>query len=382
MSRETDRATRGVSAGPEQTTEAARAPEPQTESESLDDRGIWIAREQLMRRPTEGEDWEALFADARRATGQANIADQDSNHDVHTLAAALVCVRVGEFCDEARNAVMSAIGTEAGARWLAVGRNLGSYVIAADLLGLRSGGPHGADGDAVERWIAGWLTKELPDNNTRVPRRIQPFHSGANASAQEGFVYTALAAYLGDPEALHRAWDAFRTFVCEPDAPDFERMDLTRPVRDGWAHDDRAPCALNPARTEKVVPPGEPGAGRKVRIDGALTADMRRGGRFQWEPVYTAYPWVGLEGLVPAAVVLARAGYPAFDVADQAVLRAVEYLWYLREETGDERWFDGVRARDIVHLVNVAYGRSFPIARTVAGGRTVGYTGWTHSARR
>jgi hypothetical protein len=140
--------------------------EPPPESAALGARGIWVERSVLMQRPTRGEDWNELLADARRPAGRANIADQDSNHDLYTLADALVCVRLGEHCDEARAGVLAAVGTEAGARWLAVGRNLGSYVIAADLLDLREGGVHGADGTSVERWMKGWLTKELADNNT------------------------------------------------------------------------------------------------------------------------------------------------------------------------------------------------------------------------
>jgi hypothetical protein len=101
---------------------------------------------------------------------------------------------------------------------------------------------------------------------------------------------------------------------------------------------------------------------------------------FQWNPVYTSYPWVGLEGMIPAAVVLDRAGYPAFDVADRAVLRTHEFLWELRTSTGDTRWFDGTRSREIVHLVNAAYHTSFPVNDVTGGGRTVGYTAWTHPA--
>jgi hypothetical protein len=343
--------------------------------------GIWIGRDELRRRPTEGEEWERLLADARRPFGRASIADQDSNHDVWTLAAALVCVRIGEHCDKARQGVLDAIDSEAGARWMAVGRNLGSYVIAADLLDLREGGAPGEDAERVQRWMESWMEKHLRDNNTEMMRPIAPFHSGANGAAQEGFVHVAVAAYLRDGRALQRAWDAYRTFVCDPTAPDLERIDLRRPAEDGWTHDPRRPCAINPAGTVKVVATLD-GTERVERIDGALVADMRRGGLFQSAPGYTQYPWVGLEGLVPAALILERAGYPAFAVADRAVLRALEYLWYLRTETGDERWFDGERASEIVHLVNVRYGVSFPVVGPTRGGRTVGYTGWTHPASR
>ena len=366
------------------TSAAAIAPLAQASAESRsvttrDEDGIWIGRADLMRRLTSGRDWEELLSDARRPHGPANIADQDSRHDVFTLAAALVCVRIGEYCEKAEQGIVDAMGTESAARWLAVGRNLGAYVIAADLLDLREGGAGGTRGASVERWLQSFMTKTLPDNNTGVPRQLIPFETGANASAQEGFVYTALAAYLGDERALGRAWDAFRTFVCDPAAPDREGIDLSRPVADGWAHDALRPCAINPAGSAKVIATGAAGvSARALRLDGAIIADMRRGGVFGLRPTFTAYPWVGLEGVVPAAVILERAGYPAFEVADRALLRAHEYLWYLRTMTGDERWFDGSRAREIVHLVNVVYGVSFPITQTIGAGRTVGYTGWTH----
>jgi len=340
--------------------------------------GIWIGADSLARMPTSGAAWTQLLSDAGRDPGSANIADMHSNHDSYTLAAALVCARTGSYCAKARQGVLDAIGTEDAGRWLEVGRNLGSYVIAADLLGLRADGNSGSAGTRVEQWIRGWLTKRLPDNVSGVPRGFGPFHSGANAAAQEGFAFTAVAAYLGDDVALQRAWDAFRTFACDATAPDREGIYLDKVADDGWAHDDRAPCAINPAGTVKVVPSGRPGSGQTRRIDGAIGGDMRRGGLYQWEPGYTQYPWVGLEGLVPAAMILHRAGYPAFRVSDRAVLRTHEYLWFLRTSTGDQAWFDGIRAREVVQLVNHAYGTSFPVNRVVGAGRTVGYTDWTH----
>jgi hypothetical protein len=304
-----------------------------------------------------------------------------SNHDVYTLAAALVCVRSGQYCAKARRGVLDAIGTEDGGRWIAVGRNLASYVISADLLELRADGISASEGARVEAWIEGWLTKRLGDNITDILRGFGPFQGSANAAAQEGLAYAAVAAYLRDGWALQRAWDAFRRYACDPSAPDREHIYLDKSVADGWTHDDANPCAVNPAGTTKRVPSGVPGAGSVRRIDGALTGDMRRGGTYQWEPGYTQYPWIGLEGFVPAALILERAGYPAFEVADRVVLRTHDYLWHLRSQTGDARWFDGSRARELVHLVNVKYGASFPVNGVVGAGRTVGYTGWTHPTR-
>lgn len=343
--------------------------------------GIWVDPAKLAALPMSGNGWTAVLRDADRAPGTANVADQDSNHDVYTLAAAIVCARTqsSAYCTKATNGVVSAIGTEAGGRWLAVGRNMTAYVISADLLGLRANSDPNSAGSRVNTWIRSFLTVKLAHNND--PSRmipLVPFASGSNASAQEGAVYAAVAAYLKDGVALQRAWDAFRTYACDPTAPNRENIDLSTGVQYGWAHSNTTPCAVNPRGTAKVVPAGQPGAGTSHSIDGAIINDMRRGGTYQWQPLYTSYPWVGLEGFIPAAVILHRAGFPAFQVADQAVLRTHKYLWNLRNETGNSSWFDGTRGAEIIQLVNVAYGQSFPRTSGRGGGRTVGYTEWTH----
>jgi hypothetical protein len=342
---------------------------------------IWISPATLRHLPTTGAAWDRLLADAEADPGTADVADQDSAHDVATLAAALVCARTNspELCDKARAGVVSAIGTERGGRWLAVGRNLTAYVIAADVMGLRADGDPESAGTRVETWIRGFETERLADNNTGEPIPVIPFASGSNASAQEGAAYVAVAAYLGDRAALERAWDAFRTYLCDPSAPDRERIDLHRGVEAGWAYDDRHPCAVDPAGAAKRVPPGRPGAGQLVQLDGAIINDMARGGDLAWPPGTTQYPWVGLEGLVPAAVMLDRAGYPALTVADGAVLRAVRYLRDLELSTGSGTWFRERRCNEIIQLVNVAYGVHFRVDLPAGGGRTVGYTDWTHA---
>lgn len=135
---------------------------------------------------------------------------------------------------------------------------------------------------------------------------------------------------------------------------------------------------MNPLGTTKVVPAGQPGAGTSHRIDGAIINDIRRGDVYQWPPVFTQYPWVGLDGFVPAALILTRAGYPAFAAADEAPLRALDYLWFLREQTGDTLWFTGNVAKPIIHLINAHYVEQYLINGAVSRGRTVGYTRWTH----
>ena len=344
--------------------------------------GIWMSPEELKSRPTSGAAWDALRYDAARDPGAAAITDQHSTHDTYTMAAALVCARTGEYCDKAKNQLIAAMGSETGADWHSVARNLGAYVIAADVMGLRADGNASSLGTKVQTWIGSFLTRNDIKANAGEPvqgyRRIGPFHSGSNSAAQEGFVHAAVAAYMHDKAALDRAWDAFRTFSCEPGAPDRENIDLRTGLEWDWEHSETAPCAINPKGTTKTIPAGRPGAGMTVRIDGAIINDMRRGGMFQWEPGWTQYPWTGLQGYVPAALLLYRAGYPAFEVADRAVYRTHEYLKHIEDQTSGD-WFDGVRGAEVIQLVNWYYKSSFPMNKSAIGAsRTFGYSDWTH----
>lgn len=348
--------------------------------------GIWLGAEELATRPTSGPAWDRVLIDAARAPGTANLGDGSSQHDVFTLAAALACARTGQYCAKARAQLLEALGTETGADWQTVSRNLGAYVITADILGLRDDGDPASDGSRVSAWIASFLTRtdilaNYGEPGVQGPRAIAPFHSGSNGAAHEGFVHAAVAAYVGDTAALTRAWDAFRTYACDPTAPDREHIDLTKGVEADWEHSESAPCAVNPFGTSKLVPDGRPGAGGAHRIDGAIINDMRRGGIFQWPPIWSQYPWTGLEGFVPAAVILHRAGYPAFEAADRAVLRTIEYLKFLEDSTPPDtlHWFDGIRGAEVVQLVNWYYRTTYPMNKPAVGAaRTIGYSDWTH----
>jgi hypothetical protein len=61
------------------------------------------------------------------------------------------------------------------------------------------------------------------------------------------------------------------------------------------------------------------------------------------------------------------------------VLRTVQYLWDLKLATQSGRWFQERRSNEILQLVNVTYGTRFPVELPTGGGRTVGYTDWTHA---
>jgi hypothetical protein len=128
---------------------------------------MWISRAELARLPMSGPAWEQLKAAADGSLGRANISDQDSHHDVNTLAVALVyaCTGNASYRAKAADAMMSAIGTENGGRTLALSRNLVSYVIAADLIDLKT---YDAAKDRQFRaWLSG-VRHETLDGRTLI----------------------------------------------------------------------------------------------------------------------------------------------------------------------------------------------------------------------
>ena len=75
--------------------------------------------------------------------GHADLSDQNSEHDIHVLAAALAWARTGDerYRRKVAAGVADAIGTEQARSTLALARGLVSYVVAADLIDLRTTTP-------------------------------------------------------------------------------------------------------------------------------------------------------------------------------------------------------------------------------------------------
>ena len=73
-----------------------------------------MSRSALMSRPVSGSAWTNMRNVADGSLGTPNLCDQDSNHHLRTLAAALVYARTGDraYGTKARAGVMAAIGTQ------------------------------------------------------------------------------------------------------------------------------------------------------------------------------------------------------------------------------------------------------------------------------
>ena len=80
-----------------------------------------------------------------------------------------------------------------------------------------------------------------------------------------------------------------------------------------WQADQGRPVGINP--------PGATIDGHNV--DGVLPDDLRRAGGFTWPPPRENYVYEALQGALLQAELLSRAGYPAYDWSNRAMLRGL-----------------------------------------------------------
>ncbi|MFV1965927.1 MAG: Ig-like domain-containing protein [Pirellulaceae bacterium] len=233
-------------------------------------------------------------------------------------------------------------------RTLALGRNLVSYVIAADLVGLEP-----ARDTQFRDWLRGVLTEEIDGRTLQSTHEGRPNNWGTMAAASRA----AVAIYLGDQVELDRTAQVFKGYLGD------------RSAYAGFTFGDDLSWQADPANPVGVNPKGATKDG--YSIDGAQPEEMRRGGPFQFPPKETQYPWEGLQGSVVAAEILHRAGYDSFQWQDQAILRAVEFLNGLGwSPTSDDEW--------IPWVIDAHYGTKFAANEAITPGKNMGWTSWTH----
>lgn len=321
-------------------------------------KGIWITSEELAALPASGPAWQKLKEAANENSGNPDLSDRSQSVNTLVLAKALVYARTGE--SEYRNQVRGALhaitfGSMASQDALALARNLAAYVIAADLIELPAFDP--ALDAQFRVKLAELLNQNVGGETLRNIHERRANNWGTNAGASRA----AVAVYLGDRAELDRAAQVFKGFLGDRNAYagfsfDDDLSDLS------WQCDPLNPVPVNPAGCSK----------NGIDIGGALPDEMRRGGPFQWPPLETNYPWGSLQGAVVQAHILHRAGYPAWHWEDNALLRAVQFLYNIGwPAEGDDDWQ--------IWLINKVYGTNFATRLPGQTGKNMGWTEWTHA---
>jgi len=323
--------------------------------------GIWLSPAEVQRLPEHGAAWDELRQMADEPMGHADLANQDSDHDVRVLAAALVSARTGSdrLRRKAAAGIMDAIGSERGGRTLSLARGLVSYVVAADLIDLHDYRP---EYDAIfRRWLRAVRIERLePDAFPTLvaTHELRPNNWGAHAGASR----EAVDVYLGDSADLARAAAVFKGYLGD------------REIYYGFEYGSDLSWQANPDAPVGVNPAGATRDGQSV--DGVLPDDMRRGCSLRFPPCTTKYPWEAMQGLVTQAEILSRQGYDAWNWGDQALRRAADFLFVLRARYGSA-WDPPPGGQWMVWLLNARYGTNFPVTAPDPPGKGMGYTDWT-----
>jgi hypothetical protein len=345
---------------PSANDDAAPASDLALRSEVAPGRGLWLSTRELASLPTVGPAWERVVEVADERLREDTDLGRRDDHNVRTLAAALVGARLDDdrYRRKALEGLRTVVEEEPHDDLLAAARRLSTYVIAADVLDLSSLDP------AFDARFRGWVDRMR--HHEFEPRRFgstiidaaegRPNNWGTHAGASR----VAAAVYLGDEADLTRAAQVFKGYLGDRDTYDgfrYGKLD--------WQADPARPVGINPV--------GATIDGRSV--DGVLPDDQRRGGRFRWPPPRENYVWEALQGATVQAELLSRQGYDAWEWEDRALLRAVTWLHDEAEypAEGDDRW--------IPWLVNRAYGTRFPTEETSTG-KSMGFTDWTHARPR
>jgi hypothetical protein len=310
--------------------------------------------------PTSGTAWTNLLKYATATDGTPDIADQDSNNDVHTLAEALVFARTGteSFRTRAIANIHGAVGSETGGRSLALARNLPSYVIAADLVNLDSVNAT-FDSNVFRPWLRSLLTETMSDGKTlRQIHEQRPNNWGTHAGAARA----AIAVYLGDATELARTAKVFQGWLGDRAAYSGFKYgsDLS------WQADPTHLVAIDASGTTKAYD------GASISLDGALPDEMRRGGSFEWLPIYTGYPWEALQGAVLQAEILHHNGYDTWNWSNKALYRAARFLVSKADwpAVADDRWQPW--------LIDARTGANLPRPSTTTPGKNFGFADWLY----
>jgi len=317
--------------------------------------GLLTNANELSVLPATGMRWERMKFFADLPNGAPNLSDQDDSVNVRILAKALIYARTGQasYRNDVIAACMSAIGTEQGVdgRTLALGRELVAYVIAADLVGLPP-----AEDATFRAWLGTVLTEVLEDHTLRSAHEIRANNWGTHCGASRA----AIARYLGDATELERTARVFKGWLGD------------RNTYTGFSFDE-LDWQANPATPVGINPQGAMLGGQSV--DGVLPDDQRRSGGFSWPPPKEDYVYGALQGALVQAIILHRAGYDVWNWENQALLRAVKWLYNEADypPDGDDEW--------VAHIIDHYYDEHLPAPFPASPGKNAGWTDWLYGGQ-
>ena len=327
---------------------------------------LLMPRSELLGRPTTGTAWSNLKSVANSSLGSPDLCDQNEDHHLRTLAAALVYARTGtaSYATKARAGVMAAIKTHTvgcGNAVLSLGRQLTAYVLAADFADLS-----GADDSAFKYFLKVIRTKIIGGHS--IWNSLYKTHrdSANNWGAWAGAAEIAASRYIGDTADVGNAAAVTQGFLGD------------RSKYAGFGHDlGSEDLSWSCTGASTFTPENKACTKSGINVDGAFVADISRAGSLKWPPGDTGvqYQLESIQGMGLQVELLYRAGYTqAWDWSTRAMKRAASIVTRSKA-SGGMGWNETNAAKQMPWLLNKRYGTSIP---TVASGmgRGIGFTDW------
>lgn len=337
--------------------------------------GMWISSTELMSLPTSGTAWDKIRTTAYGSWGTANLQDQNNKQAINTLAGALVYARTGDAAlrSKVRDAVLAAKRSlDESAEWqssngvLAAGRQIGAYVISADLINLKS---YDATADNEFRaWLGPIRTTKIGTHSRWNVIRYTCENATGNWSSFACASRIAASIYLGDTADVQRSSLIIRALLGErsaypKDAPGKNGyFEHTAGYLSSWACDDPNWTGDN----STCVKSG-------VNIDGVLVEDASRGGGccvLQGDGIM--YSWEALQGFFVSAELLYRTGSYGnpYTWSNNALKRSLDFI----QRNG---WTVSSPATYVPWIANARYGTSYPTT-TGGNGRIMSWGDWLY----
>ena len=273
--------------------------------------GMWISYGELMNLPMSGASWDKIRTAAYGSWGAADLQYPTNKHAIYTLAGALVSTRNGDTAlrSKVRDAILAAKRSlDESTEWqsengvLSAGRQIGAYVIAADLINLQV--YDAAADNEFRSWLSPIRTTNIGTHSRWDNLTYTCENSTGNWNTFACASRIAASIYLGDTADVNRSALIIRALLGErsaypADAPGRNRyFEHTAAYQASWACNDLAWTGVNPSCAKSGV-----------NVDGVLVEDASRGGgccTLQGDGVM--YSWESLQGLFVSTELLYRTG--------------------------------------------------------------------------
>jgi hypothetical protein len=341
--------------------------------------GMWISAAEIMSLPTSGAAWDKMRTAAVGAWGTPDLKNMDNKHDINTLAGAFVYARTGDAAlrGKVRDGILAAKRTlDEAAEWqtnsgvLSASRQIGGYVIAADLIDLKNFDA-AADGE-FRSWLSTIRTTNIGTHGRWKAITWTCENTTSNWGTFACASRIAASIYLGDTADVDRAAAIIQAFFGErslypANAPGRNGyFQHTAGYQTSWACAEATWTGINPACAKSGV-----------NIDGAVVEDASRGGACcLLQGAGIGYSWEALQGLFFSTELLYRTGRygDPYSWSNQALRRALDFM----QRSG---WgIGGAAGAYVSWLANDRYGTSYPQPPQPSKptGRIMGWGSWLY----